>query len=544
MFESTTKDLVFNDEARTKLLGGVTKLADAVRVTMGPGGLNVVIEQGENLLPVLTKDGVTVAKAVNLKDKIENIGVQLVKEAASGAAEIAGDGTTTATVLAHSIFDLGLRSVNSGYNPVKLRKGIKAAAQDVVEIIKKQSFPVSSNEDIISVGTISANGEREIGELLCQAMDAVGLDGVITVEEAKGFKTSLTQVEGTRIDRGYLSPYFINDEARNVCKLDKPLVLLTNKKISSLKEILGLLEKIHASQRSLLIIADDVDGDALNGLVLNSAKGILKNCCIRAPEFGVARINAMEDLAFLLGTEVISAADETSLNTIDTSFLGTCEKIVISRNETLIVGTKVSKKDIKKRCDNIRESLIVPGLSENDTATIRRRLARLSSGVAILRVGGATEAELRERKDRVEDALHATRVAAMSGISLGGGTSLLRAANELQTDSQDLSFMAGYNLCLKACQAPLRQIVTNSGGVPELIIGKLLEMDNKLGYDARNQKFVDLLESGIIDPTLVIVSSLEHAVSAADNLLSVSCAMYNVSDDEEPELQHYERQKI
>jgi len=529
--EDSAKEILFGDEASAVLLKGVKKLADAVRVTMGPGGLNVVIEN-PGFVPILTKDGVTVAKAVNLSDRMENLGVQLVKEAAQSSAEVAGDGTTTATVLAYSLFSNGLRAISAGHNPVKVREGMKAASEAVVEGLLHRGIPVSTNEEIINVGTISANGERGIGQYLCEAMEAVGRDGVITVEEAKGFQTTLTKVKGTRVERGYISPYFVNDDTRSMCKLEKPLVLLANRKISSIKEILPLLESVHQKGKPLLIIADDVDGEALNGLIMNKMKNILQVCCIRAPEFGQGRVAAMDDLSLLLGTRVVSAADSFGSWTADD--LGTSEKIMISRNETLIVGANPSEEELEKKIDELREFLNSPS-TEQEHNMCQRRLARLSGGVAILRVGGSTEAELRERKDRVEDALYATRAAVRSGILDGGGSALLRVSRKIKMP-QDSDLRAGALLVKKACEEPLKQIALNAGLVPDIVKEKTLGMKSPKGFDVREGQWVDLLKAGVIDPTLVVVSALRSATSAADNLLSVACAMHSTEshDDNSP----------
>lgn len=528
-FDNSPKKLLFKAEARAELLKGVKQLADAVSITMGPGGQTVVIDQGDHHWPILTKDGVTVAKHVNLPNRMQNLGAKLVKQAAQGAAEIAGDGTTTSTVLAYRLFAKGVKAINAGTNPVMLRKGILACAEEIITELSKTAKPVKTDEEIIQVGTISANGESEIAELLCEAMNAVGRDGVITVEEAKGFKTSLTTVEGTRLDRGYISPYFINDDARGCVRYEKPYILLANRRFSSIKELLPILEKVHQAGKPLLIVADEVEGDALQGLVLNNQKGILKCCVIRAPEFGSGRVSTMEDLAFLLGTKVLTTADET-ISRLELSDLGACDRIVVTRSETLIVGAPTSKVDVANYCGKISDALLEPGLTNDEKGILNRRLVRLSGGVAILKVGGSTEAELRERKDRVEDALYATRAAVRSGILAGGGTSLLRASRKVKTSVQDNDFLSGWNLMIDVASAPIYQIAKNAGKVPEVVIEKTLEKDKRYGYDARKDKFVDMLKSGIVDPALVVTSALRHAVSAADNLLSMGCAIHSVEE--------------
>ena len=530
-FDNSPKKLLFKTEARAQLLKGVEQLADAVSITMGPGGQTVVIDQGDNHWPILTKDGVTVAKHVNLPNRMQNLGAKLVKQAAQGAAEIAGDGTTTSTVIAYRLFAKGVKAVNAGTNPVLLRKGMLACAEAIITELSNTAKPVKTDEEIIQVGTISANGESEIAELLCEAMNAVGRDGVITVEEAKGFKTSLTTVEGTRLDRGYTSPYFINDDARGCVRYEKPYILLANRRFSSIKELLPILEKVHQAGKPLLIVADEVEGDALQGLVLNNQKGILKCCVIRAPEFGSGRVATMEDLAFLLNTKVLTTADET-ISRLELSDLGKCDRILVTKSETLIVGAPTSKEAVNNYCGKISDALLEPGLSNDEKGILNRRLVRLSGGVAILKVGGSTEAELRERKDRVEDALYATRAAVRSGILAGGGTSLLRASRKVKTSVQDNDFLAGWNLMVDVASAPIYQIAKNAGKVPEVIIEKTLDKDKRFGYDARNDKFVDMIKSGIVDPTLVVTSALRHAVSAADNLLSMGCAMHSIEEAE------------
>ena len=530
-FDNSPKKLLFKAKARAELLKGVKQLADAVSITMGPGGQTVVIDQGDDHWPILTKDGVTVAKHVNLPNRMQNLGAKLVKQAAQGAAEIAGDGTTTSTVLAYHLFAKGVKAVNAGTNPVLMRKGMLACAEAIITELSNTAKPVKTDEEIIQVGTISANGESEIAELLCEAMNAVGRDGVITVEEAKGFKTSLTTVEGTRLDRGYTSPYFINDDARGCVRYEKPYILLANRRFSSIKELLPVLEKVHQAGKPLLIVADEVEGDALQGLVLNNQKGILKCCVIRAPEFGSGRVATMEDLAFLLGTKVLTAADET-ISRLELSDLGKCDRILVTKSETLIVGAPTSKEEVNNYCGKISDALLEPGLSNDEKGILNRRLVRLSGGVAILKVGGSTEAELRERKDRVEDALYATRAAVRSGILAGGGTSLLRASRKVKTSVQDNDFLSGWNLMVDVASAPLYQIASNAGKVPEVVIEKTLDKDKRYGYDARNDKFVDMIKSGIVDPTLVVTSALRHAVSAADNLLSMGCAMHSLKESD------------
>jgi len=525
MSQESKKKLAFGDDARGTLLRGVDQLADAVSVTMGPGGLNVVI-QVPNALPVLTKDGVTVARAVDLPDEMENLGVQLVREAAQGAADIAGDGTTTSTVLARELFSLGLRAMAAGNSSVEIRAGLRLACEEMVKTLNVISKDIDTSEQIKQVGTVSANGEKDIGEYLSNAMDTVGRDGVITVEDARGFKTSLEKVSGTRIDRGFISPFFINNTSKNTCVLEKCKVLIANRKISSLRELLPILEASHETQTPLLIIADDVEGEALNGLVVNCTKGNLKVCAIRPPEFGQNRLGALKDLSVLLNTKIYSSSDDLSNISFDN--LGSAKKITVKKNETIIVEPTGKAEKIEDQKISLREALLQPGIEESIHKSLSRRLARLAGGIAIIRVGGATEAELRERKDRVEDALHATRAAVASGILPGGGSSLLRVSQELSLPD-DESLHVGYKIMKAACKKPVSQIAENAGCVPEVVIEKILEQSSwEYGFNARTKEYGNLTEMGVIDPTLVLTSALRHATSAADNLLSVACAMHEI----------------
>jgi chaperonin GroEL len=523
----TNKQVLFRDDARAELLEGVNILAEAVKVTMGPRGQNVVIEQ-QGAPPILTKDGVTVAQAINLKDKFKNLGVQMVKEAASRTAEVAGDGTTTATVLSQAIFKEGLKVLAAGYLDSEVRKGIALAEQHITTQLKNSAQPVTTDEEIIQVGAISANGDRQIGELLCQAIDAVGRDGVITVEEAKGFKTTLSIVEGAEIDRGYLSPYFINNHEKMTVELDKPYVLLINKKISTLNEILPILEKAHKAQASLLVVADDIEGEAMQGLVVNKMKGILNVCAIRAPAFGEARVNVLNDLGLLLGCTPFSAAEGSELSSISLDDLGTCRKVVVHKYSTVFIDCAAPPEDIKALTEILHTQLEDPAADDNSKDLLRRRLGMLAGGVAILRVGGATEIELKERKDRVDDALHATQAAIEEGIVPGGGVALVRAAKTLDKfpkKGMSEGVKVGITLVQKACYEPLQQIVKNSGGSSEVILEKVLGLRDNRGYDAAAEQIVDMLDAGIIDPVKVVRSALENASSAASMLLSVGAAM-------------------
>ena len=519
------KTLIFDDEARESLRRGVEWLTQAVRVTMGPSGQNVIIEV-PGAPPIVTKDGVTVARAIDFRDRNMNLGAQIVKEAASRTCDSAGDGTTTATVLTHAIFNGGLRVLSGDHSSPEVRAGMSWAVGTVIDELREMSKPVSSDEEIVQVGTISANGEREIGELLSQALRAVGRDGTITVEEAKGFSTSLHVVEGAELDRGYLSPYFVTDSEKMVSSLDSPFILLTNNRITALKELLPLLEKIHNAQKPILIVADDIEGEAMQGLVVNRTKGVLQVCAIKGPEFGENRLHALQDLATLLGTKVI--VGESELSKVQLQDLGRCKRAIIGRYRTILIDAAGKKEEIEERSREIRSQIEDPSIDQQDRDALRRRLARLSGGVAVLRVGGATEPELKERRDRVDDALHATKAAVEEGILPGGGTALVRAAararRRLARHRSD-SFKQGAEVVFQSCCAPLRQIVSNAGRNPELILSKVERLRDNMGYDAATERYVDTLEMGIVDPLKVVRSALENAHSAASMLLSVGCTI-------------------
>ena len=524
----TTKDLLFGTAAREKILEGVDTLTNAVKVTMGPRGQNVVIERPLRA-PHLTKDGVTVAKAVNLKGKFQNLGVQMIKEAAARTAEVAGDGTTTATVLSQALYSEGLKMIAAGYSATELQRGIKIGTEIVIDALKSASVDVTSDEEIIQVGTISANGDSEVASLLCKAMNEVGRDGTIAVEEAKGFDTTLDVVEGMEIDRGFMSPYFINDQSKMAAVLESPYVLIINKKMNTLKDLLPVLEQVHQSSRPLLIIADDIEGDAMQGLVVNCLKGSLSVCAIRAPEFGSARVSALDDLGVTLGCEVLSAAStEDDLKNLSVDDLGTCKKIIVTKSSTTFIDSAGLEANILNRVSEIREVLDDPTLSDQESQVLNRRLRRLVGGVAVLRVGAATEVALREKKDRVEDALCATQAAVEEGILPGGGVALVRASKTLDKVkiSNEVDGVAvGIDVVRRACSYPLRQIVLNAGGSPEVVFEKVARLKGNKGFNAYTLEFVDMLESGIIDPLKVVRSALENASSVACSLLSVGCAM-------------------
>jgi len=528
MSDNSMKELAFGPEARAKLLEGVNVLADAVKVTMGPRGQNVVIERPGSA-PHLTKDGVTVAQAVNVKDRFTNLGVQMIKEAAARTAEVAGDGTTTATVLSQALYNEGLKMIAAGYSSAEIQRGIRFGAEHVLMGLREMTEPVKSDEEIIQVGTISANGDSEVAELLCQAMKEVGRDGVITVEEAKGFSTTLDVVEGMEIDRGYMSPYFINDQSKMAAVLENPFILLVNKKLLAIKDLLPILEQVHGSQRPLLIVADDIDGDAMQGLVVNKMKGTLSVCAIRAPEFGVARVATLDDLALMLNTNALpSSATEEDLKSLTIDDLGTCKKVVVSKGSTTFVDCSGDTGSIEQRVNHIRELLNDPATTQQEYDTLSRRLRRMAGGVGVLRVGAATEIALREKKDRVEDALCATQAAVEEGILPGGGVALVRASrslDKLKTGKDIDGVHVGIDVIRRACAYPLRQIVQNSGGSAEVILEKVSRLKGNRGFDAKTLEFVDMLDSGIIDPFKVVRCALENSVSVACSLLSVGCSM-------------------
>lgn len=531
--DTTFKNLIFGDDARSRIQRGVNILADAVKVTMGPRGQNVIIER-ESGPPHLTKDGVTVAQSIDLRDRFENLGAQMVKEAAQRSAEIAGDGTTTSTVLAQEIYNEGLKMIAAGFEQSEVCKGINDASVAIIGSIDDMSNPIESDDEIVHVGTISANGDREIGELIAKALASVGRDGTVTVEEAKGFESSLDVVEGTHLTRGYLSPYFITNQERLLSELENPYVILINKTITSVKEILPLLERLHEERRSALIIADDFEAEALQALAVNKLKGVLSVCAIKAPEFGDARVHTFDDLSVLTSSPVLNAASFEGVNGLASCELSSCKKAIISKTSTTLVGCKSSSKALEERVLSLRNKLTDPSLQGPERETVQRRLSRVSGGVAVLRIGGSTEIELKERKDRVDDALHATQAAIEEGIVPGGGTALLRTSKCLDKLVQkgNESYNCGVRIMRHACEAPMRQIVINAGSPPDIIVEKVKKLKGNLGYDARSESYRDMLEGGIIDPTKVVKSAVKHAASVACNLLSIGCAItYDVGDD-------------
>lgn len=526
------KNLVFGDDARERIQRGVNILSDAVKVTMGPRGQNVIIER-ESGPPHLTKDGVSVAQSIDLRDRFENLGAQMVKEAAQRSAEIAGDGTTTATVLAQELYNEGLKMISAGFEQSEVCKGINDAAQNVIQAVIDLSSPIESDEDIIHVGTISANGDRTIGELIARALTAVGRDGTVTVEEAKGFDSSLDVVDGTQIPRGYLSPYFVTNQDKLLCELDNPCIVLINKTVSTIKELLPLLERMHNEKRAVLLVADDLEAEALQALAVNKLKGVLSVCAIKAPEFGDTRVHTFDDLSLLTGASIVNSATLESGKPYESMTLAFCKKAIISKTSTTLVGCKPPNPELlSDRVKSLKDRLADPSLQGPERESVQRRLSRISGGVAVLRVGGSTEIELKERKDRVDDALHATQAAIEEGIVPGGGTALIRASKSLDklVHKDNESYNCGVKIMRSACESPLRQIITNAGGAPDIIVERVKRMKGSMGYDVRAETFKDLIASGIIDPTKVVKSAVKHASSVACNLLSIGAAITHDSN--------------
>jgi len=514
------KEVRFSVDARDKMLRGVDILANAVKVTLGPKGRNVVLDKSFGA-PRITKDGVTVAKEIELEDKFENMGAQMVREVASKTSDIAGDGTTTATVLAAAIVKEGSKAVAAGMNPMDLKRGIDLAVETVVEELKKNSKKVTSNAEIAQVGTISANGDKEIGDYLAKAMEKVGNEGVITVEEAKSLETELDVVEGMQFDRGYISPYFITNADKMRVEMEDPYILINEKKLSALNELLPLLEAVVQTGKPLLIVAEDVEGEALATLVVNKLRGGLKVAAVKAPGFGDRRKAMLQDIAVLTGGQAISEDLGIKLENVTIAMLGKAKKVMIDKENTTIVNGSGKKKDIEDRITQIKAQ-IEETTSDYDREKLQERLAKLAGGVAVIRVGGATEVEVKERKDRVDDAMHATRAAVEEGILPGGGVALLRATEALKkvrTHNEDQKH--GVDIVRKALQAPARQIATNSGEDGSVIVGKILENGNYgYGFDAQGGEYVDMVKKGIIDPTKVVRQALQGASSVAGLLIT------------------------
>jgi len=528
------KILKFGAEAREQILIGADILANAVKVTLGPKGRNVVIDKSYGS-PRITKDGVSVAKEISLPNKFQNMGAQMLREVASKTNDVAGDGTTTATVLAQAILREGCKAVAAGLNPMDLKRGIDKAVEAVVTEIKSKSKAISSQEEIAQVGTISANGDKQIGDKIADAMKRVGKEGVITVEEAKGLEFEVDVVEGMLFDRGYLSPYFVTNSEKMLVELDNPFILIFEKKLSSLQPMIPLLEAVVQSGKPLLIIAEDVEGEALATLVVNKLRGGLKVAAVKAPGFGDRRKAMLEDICILTAGELISEELGTKLESVKITQLGRAKKVVISKEETTIIDGAGDKKDIESRCNQIR-SQVAETTSDYDKEKLQERLAKLAGGVAVLKVGGSSEIEVKERKDRVDDALHATRAAVEEGIVPGGGSTLLYAGRVLdKVKALNDDEKAGINIVRRALQAPLRQIVENAGLDGAVVVGKLLEgTDTSLGFDAQNLDYVDLIKAGIIDPTKVVRTALQDAASVAGLMITTEALITDKPEDNKP----------
>ena len=524
------KDVQFGNEVRQKMVSGVNTLANAVRVTLGPKGRNVVVDRAFGG-PHITKDGVTVAKEIELKDKFENMGAQMVKEVASKTNDVAGDGTTTATVLAQAIVAEGMKYVTAGMNPTDLKRGIDKAVAALVEELKNIAKPCDTSKEIAQVGSISANSDEQVGAIIAEAMEKVGKEGVITVEDGKSLENELDVVEGMQFDRGYLSPYFINDAEKQIAALDNPFVLLFDKKISNIRDLLPVLEQVAKASRPLLIIAEDVEGEALATLVVNNIRGILKTVAVKAPGFGDRRKAMLQDIAILTGGTVIAEEVGLSLEKATLEDLGQAKRIEIGKENTTIIDGFGDAGQIEARVAEIRQQ-IETATSDYDKEKLQERVAKLAGGVAVIKVGAATEVEMKEKKDRVEDALHATRAAVEEGVVAGGGVALLRARaalENLHTGNADQD--AGVQIVLRAIESPLRQIVANAGGEPSVVVNKVLEGKGNYGYNAGSGEYGDMIEMGVLDPAKVTRSALQHAASIAGLMLTTDCMIAEIPEE-------------
>jgi chaperonin GroEL len=524
------KDVRFHEPARHKLLAGVNILADAVKVTLGPKGRNVVLERSFGA-PTVTKDGVSVAKEIELKDKFENMGAQMVKEVASKTSDVAGDGTTTATVLAQSIVKEGMKFVASGMNPMDLKRGIDKAVVAVVEELKKLSKPCTTSKEIAQVGAISANADEAIGKIISDAMDKVGKEGVITVEDGKGLQNELEVVEGMQFDRGYLSPYFINNAEKQISVLEDPYILLHDKKVSNIRDLLPILEQVAKAGKPLLLVAEEVEGEALATLVVNNLRGILKTCAVKAPGFGDRRKAMLEDIAILTGGQVIAEEVGLTLEKATLKDLGRAKRVEVAKEETTLIDGAGDPKAIEARVKNIRTQ-IDEATSDYDKEKLQERVAKLAGGVAVVKVGAATEVEMKEKKARVEDALHATRAAVEEGIVAGGGVAYIRARSALdklkgENPDQD----AGIRIVKRALEEPLRQIVANSGAEPSVVMNKIVEGTGNFGFNAQTEQFGDLVEMGVLDPTKVSRTALQNAASVAGLLLTTEAMVAELVEE-------------
>ncbi len=527
----TAKEVKFSDDARQRMFRGVNILANAVKVTLGPKGRNVVLEKSFGA-PTVTKDGVSVAKEIELKDKFENMGAQMVKEVASQTSDVAGDGTTTATVLAQCILKEGLKAVAAGMNPMDLKRGIDKAVGAAVEELKKLSKPCEDSKAIAQVGTISANSDESIGQIIAEAMEKVGKEGVITVEEGSGLENELEVVEGMQFDRGYLSPYFINNQQNMTAELEDPFILLHDKKISNVRDLLPVLEQVAKSGKPLLIIAEDVEGEALATLVVNTIRGIVKTCAVKAPGFGDRRKAMLQDIAILTGGTVISEEVGLSLEKASLDDLGRAKKVVVSKEETTIIDGAGKKEDIEARIKQIKVQ-IEEATSDYDKEKLQERVAKLAGGVAVIKVGAATEVEMKEKKARVEDALHATRAAVEEGVLPGGGVALIRALQAIKdlkgaNPDQDM----GVQIARKAMEEPLRQIVANAGEEPSVIVARVMEGEGSFGYNAATGEYGDMIEMGILDPTKVTRTALQNAASVAGLMITTEAMVAELPKEE------------
>ncbi|AFP84278.1 chaperonin GroEL [Candidatus Carsonella ruddii] len=524
------KKIKFGDDARKSLAIGVNILANAVKTTLGPKGRNVILDKSFNS-PIVTKDGVSVAKEIELKDKFENMGAQMVKEVASKTSDIAGDGTTTATVIAQTIVNEGIKAVISGINPMDLKRGIDKTIYQAVSELKKISIPCVDTLSISQVGTISANGETIIGKIISDAMNRVGKNGVITVDEGRGFEDELEVVEGMQFDRGYISPYFISNQENMSSVLENCLVLITDKKISNVRDILNILELVTKKNKSLFIIAEDIEGEALATLVINNIRGVLKILAVKSPGFGDRRKEILKDISILTGSTLISEELGIQLENIDLSLLGYAKKITSTKENTIILGGGGSEISIQERIKNIKKQ-ISESLSDYDKEKLQERMAKLAGGVAVIRVGSATEIEMKEKKARIEDALHSTRAAVEEGVVIGGGVSLIRILNKLknlQGENEDQNY--GIQIALKSFEAPLKQIVKNSGGEPSIVLNNIKSSSNNFGYDASTGKYGDMFKMGIIDPVKVTRSALQSAGSIGGLLITTEAMIADFADD-------------
>ncbi len=527
------KQVLFGDDARSKMVRGINVLANAVKVTLGPKGRNVVLDRAFGA-PTVTKDGVSVAKEIELKDKFENMGACMVREVASKTSDNASDGTTTATVLAQAIVDEGMKFVAAGMNPMDLKRGIDKAVAAAIEELRKISKPTTTNKEIAQVGAISANSDAEIGDIISEAMDKVGKEGVITVEDGKSLKNELEVVEGMQFDRGYLSPYFINQPEKQAAVLDNPFILLHDKKISNIRELLPVLEQVAKAARPLVIIAEDIDGEALATLVVNSIRGILKVVAVKAPGFGDRRAAMLEDIAVLTGGTVISTNVGLTLDKATLEQLGTAKKVEVTKENTTIIDGAGQAEAIENRVRNIRTQ-IEAATSDYDREKLQERVAKLAGGVALIKVGAATEVEMKEKKARVEDALHATRAAVEEGIVAGGGVALIRAKQairDIKGDNDEQN--AGIRIVLRAMEEPLRQIVANAGDEPSVVVNTVAQGEGNFGYNAQTGEYGDLVEMGVLDPTKVTRTALQNAASVASLILTTDCMVADIPQDDKP----------